>query len=202
MSASRARFAQVRACDAAGTLIVTPRPSPARLRGSILRILAGNALCSIATVTAGRRAHICHVYFCYSDDLDMYFLSHPRSLHCRNLTTNPSCAVTVFSSRQTWGRPDQGVQLFGVCAHARGLRARTAARLYGKRFPLYAEWKAGAEKDDPIQAYRFYRFVPTSLKVLDEKEFGARPGGLFVVAAIRSSPGARAGRAAGRGSRR
>ena len=151
----------------------------------MFRILRNNVLCSIATVR-GNRAHINTAYFACSPDLELYFLSAPDAVHCRNLGANPSMAVTVFSSAQTWGKPDRGIQLFGVAREARGRQAEAAERCYAKRFPAYALTVAGTSEANRRQArqlrsYRFYRFVPTKAKILDEREFG---GGVFVVVAI------------------
>ena len=157
--------------------------SAARVRRSILRILRANTLCSLATVTANRRAHINHVYFCYSADLDFYFLSDPSSLHCQNLKTNNSMAITVFGSEQKWGGADRGMQLFGTCREAGGRDASTAERLYGKRFRDYHAWKRDLDEEKRAAfRYRFYHFVPVRVKILDESEFG---GGALVFAELR-----------------
>jgi len=74
------------------------------------------------------------------------------------------------------------MQLFGTCRPARGRHAAKARRLYGKRFPAYARWAAGLRDGDPGGSYRFYRFRPRRLKVLDEREVG---DAVFVVAALR-----------------
>ena len=160
------------------------RFSERQIRRSILRILEGNVLCSMSTVTKDIRAHINTAYFCYCEDLELYFLSDPSSLHCRNLSTNSSMAMTIFSSSQKWTGPDRGMQLFGTCKEARGYQAMKAERWYGNRFPQYRQWKTGQGKDDQLRAfrYRFYRFVPGKVKILDEREFG---GGVFVTAAVR-----------------
>src|SRR5574341_604738 len=110
-----------------------PRFSNDRVRRSLLGILKANVLCSIATVTVGGRAHISHVYFCWSADFEFYFLSDPRSLHCRHLLTNPSMAMTVFTSEQPWDRPGRGVQLWGTCVQAAGRQAAEAEQVYAKR---------------------------------------------------------------------
>ena len=161
--------------------------SDEQVRGSITRILRGNVLCSISTVTPQNRAHINTAYFCYSSDLELSFLSDPSSLHCGNLTTNPSMGVAVFSSSQKWGNADRGMQLFGRCHQARGRQAEKAEHRYGRRFPLYAKVMAGMSREEQLQAsqlrsYRFYRFLPRSVKILDERAFG---GGVFVVASVR-----------------
>ncbi len=159
-----------------GIRLVEKPFSDEQVKKSIFRILQGNVLCSMSTVTRGNRAHINTVYFCYSRDLELYFLSYPTSLHCRNLRANSSMAITVFSSSQKWGNPDRGIQLFGTCNEARGLEARKAQRLYLRRFPGY-------ERLAPeLRGCRFYRFLPGNVKILDEREFG---GGLFVLVAMR-----------------
>ena len=54
-------------------------------------------------------------------------------------------------------------------------------RVYGHRFTAYAAWKAALKPGDPAGQYRFYRFVPERVKILDEAEFG---DAVFVQAAI------------------
>lgn len=179
---SRARLANIQARGVAGVLHPARRISAWRLRRRVLGILEENVLCAIATVTSGRRPHVNTAYFCFSDDLELHFLSHPGSLHCRNLSRNRSMGVAVFSTSQRWGGPDRGVQLFGRCRQARGSQAIEAERLYGRRFAAYARWRARLGRNDPARRYRFYRFVPARLKVLDERAFG---GAVFVSAGVK-----------------
>jgi uncharacterized protein YhbP (UPF0306 family) len=147
----------------------------------MLHLLQENLLCSLATVRKNNHAHISPVYFCYSEDLELYFLSDPRSLHCQNLLTNASMAVTIFDSSQKGGQADRGTQLFGTCRGVQGEYATQVELLYGKRFPAFAKWKTATSEDVSFQ-YRFYRFVPREMKILDEDEFG---GGVFVNAALK-----------------
>src|SRR3989442_734581 len=51
-----------------------------RIQRSVFRILRDSALCSMSTVAPGNRAHINTAYFCYSPDLNFYFLSDPDQL--------------------------------------------------------------------------------------------------------------------------
>jgi uncharacterized protein YhbP (UPF0306 family) len=137
-----------------------------------LHILAANVLCSIATVTPEGHAHVNTAYFCYSDELELFFLSHPTAIHCQNLSRNRSMAVTVFSSSQQWLSPDKGIQLFGTCSEATGPDATQEEKLYRQRFSAYANWKASLQDQDSTLEYCFYRFVVSKLKVLDEANFG------------------------------
>jgi uncharacterized protein YhbP (UPF0306 family) len=160
------------AMDASGAGIEVQPISEDRVRRSLFRILKSNVLCSMATVTSEGRAHINTTYFSFTRDLVLYFLSHPSSTHCRNLATNPSIAIAVFSSRQIWSGPDQGLQLFGLCHQAGRAHAKRAAESYGERFRQYATWKSKLTPDDPAREYQLYEFVPNYVKVFDEKAFG------------------------------
>ena len=169
------------------TIAVVKRRFPDKsIQRSVFRILRDSALCSMSTVAPGNRAHINTAYFCYSPDLNFYFLSDPDSLHCKNLERNPSMAMMVMNSSQTWGGGDRGIQLFGACHRVRGPAAKEAERRYGSRFPGYATWlrrtdRAGRRGADLLRSYAFYRFVPTRIKILDEAEFG---GAAFVIAGV------------------
>lgn len=174
-----------RIVDPGGRRILDWRVTEERLRRSLFRILQETALCSMATVNRLNRAHINTAYFAFSEDLELYFLSDPGAVHCRNLSGNPSMAITIFNSSQRWGKPDKGLQLFGACREAKGRQVAKAERVYGKRFPEYAERTTGAhrsKREAPrLRSYRFYRFLPRMVKVFDEREFGS---GIFVGAAV------------------
>src|SRR6266571_4970198 len=145
------RPADGRACGAGSPTqgeLMTVRPlektfSNERIRRSISRILRENVLCSISTVAPGNQPHINTAYFCYTPDLEVYFLSDPDSQHCRNLERHPSLAMTIFKSAQEWGGQDRGLQLFGPCRRTTGRGGKEAERFYAARFSPYAEWMKG-----------------------------------------------------------
>jgi uncharacterized protein YhbP (UPF0306 family) len=174
----------VRIVDPAGVPILTSGITDRRVQRSVYQLLAENVLCSMASITAQGRAHINTAYFSYTPDLKVYFLSHPNALHCQNIVSDPSMALAIFSANQTWGSPDRGLQLFGMCKQATGREASKADKLYSKRFTEYAAWKANLASNTLGLDYQFYRFVTAELKVFDEKEFGA---GIFVEARVKSA---------------
>jgi uncharacterized protein YhbP (UPF0306 family) len=135
----------------------------------------------MATVTRPHEAHVNTAYFAFSETLELFFLSHPGSLHCRNLEANASVAIAVFSSAQRWTDPGRGVQLFGRAAPARGRRLETADRLYAQRFPSYRIWKRTAAAETIGEEYRLYRCLVSRIKIHDEREFG---DGVFVEAKV------------------
>jgi uncharacterized protein YhbP (UPF0306 family) len=124
-------------------------------------------LYALATVAPHGRAYISHMYFAWTDSFDVWWISDPDSRHSRNLGTNRSAAVTIYDSRQTWGRPDRGVHLFGAAAEVAGPGAREAEHAYAKRFSSYGGL------DDSL---RMYRFRPRRLQLFDERSLA--PGTL------------------------
>jgi uncharacterized protein YhbP (UPF0306 family) len=166
-----ATFTNIQTIRADGTAMPSELPSRDRVQRSVQRVLDETTLCAWATVSADARAHINTGYFAHAD-VQLFLLSHPGSRHCLNLTHNPSMAVAVFASAQNWTDPGRGIQLFGSCAPVAAADVAEAERVYGRRFPAYADWARTLLPGDPARAYRFYRFVADRAKILDEGEFG------------------------------
>jgi uncharacterized protein YhbP (UPF0306 family) len=135
------------------------RVGSARLRSVADELLDASTLCAISTVSPGGQAHVNTAYFAWAPDLRIVWLSEPRARHSRNLRTNPSAAVAVFDSNQTWGKPDRGIQLFGEAREA----GDHAEEVYAARFPAY----------EGFGAYRVYELVPSRVKLFDERVLGA-----------------------------
>jgi uncharacterized protein YhbP (UPF0306 family) len=174
---------RIRACDPGGRALPPTPLTSSRVRRSVERILDETPLCSMATLSPRIRPHINVAYFAFSRSFELFFVSDPDSLHCRNLARHPWMSIAVYSTRQTWGRPDRGVQLAGTCRQARGEARQLGERCYSGRFPRYRTMLKVSD-GIPFARYRLYRFVPSILKVLDERELG---DGVLVTACVRIS---------------
>ena len=152
----------------------TRRVAATRIVTVARRLLDASTLCAISTVSRHGRAHVNTVYFAWSSTFQLVWLSAPEATHSKNLRSNPSAAVAVYDSTQTWGGPDRGIQLVGTARELSSRTATAAEELYAQRFPAYTD-------TDPA-GYRFYRFNPRRLKVFDEQALG---GGVFVTALVR-----------------
>ncbi len=135
------------------------------------RLLDQSKLCAIATASPGARAHVNTAYFAWGPTFEIVWLSAPEARHSRNIRANPSTAVAVYRSTQTWGGSDHGIQLLGTARELRGRAARTAEQLYAARFKAY----------EAIDAYRFYRLRPRRIKLFDEHALG---GATWVTVAV------------------
>jgi uncharacterized protein YhbP (UPF0306 family) len=152
---------------------IAKHPATRRLVAMTRRLLDQSKLCAIATVSPGARAHVNTAYFAWGPSFEIVWLSAPEARHSRNIRANPSTAITVYRSTQTWGGSDCGIQLFGTARELRGRDARAAEQLYAARFKTYAD----------IGAYRFYRLRPRRMKLFDEHALG---GATFVTVAVRA----------------
>ncbi len=147
-----------------------------RIAATARRLLRASTLCAIATVSRGGRAHVNSAYFAWTDGFDLVWLSDPSATHSKNLRANPSVAIAVHDSTQTWGRSDRGIQLFGSARELADPLAREAERAYRRRFAAY--------RTEGAAAYRFYRLRTRRMKLFDERVFG---DGVFVTATVRGS---------------
>jgi uncharacterized protein YhbP (UPF0306 family) len=136
-------------------------------------LLGASTLCAISTVSPGGRAHVNTAYFAWGADLRLVWLSDPQARHSRNIIAVRAAAVAVYDSSQTWGGPDQGIQLFGLVARAAGATVPDAKRIYADRF-------AGFTSEE-FADYRLYVFRPRRIKLFDEPALGA---GVFVTAKL------------------
>ena len=151
-----------------------------RIARAVHRVLEATPLCSMATRGPGDQVHINTAFFAWSEALELFFLSTPDSVHCRNLAQSPEMAVAVFDSHQPWGERHRGLQLFGVGEPVPPVRLSEVEGLYARRFPRYREFNA--RDDAAFAALRFYFFRATALKLLDEEECGeATPIAVAVV---------------------
>jgi uncharacterized protein YhbP (UPF0306 family) len=133
-----------------------------------------------------RHAHSANAFFAYTQMLELYFLSDPESVHCTNLRTNSSLAVSVYDSTQRnfAGPGDRGIALYGRCGETKGKDAKRAEKTYGDRFSPYTAWREGPGYDKEAQKWRFYRFASSRIKVFDEPRFGPS---VFVMASVKSN---------------
>jgi uncharacterized protein len=147
--------------------------SSERIARAARRLLDASTLCAIATTSPRGRPHVNTAYFAFTNQFDVVWVSERSARHSINLRANAASAVAVYDSSQRWGGPDRGIQLFGSAREASKRSAPDAEAAYARRFPAY--------EPGQLVAYRFYVFHPTSVKLFDERSFGA---GVFVTARV------------------
>jgi uncharacterized protein YhbP (UPF0306 family) len=142
------------------------------LNSSISDILNVNTLCSIATIKSSE-SYINTAYYCFNKHLDFYFISDPITQHVKNIEENPSVAVSIYESNQSWDNNKKGLQVFGTCEVATGNKLIEGTTLYLQRFAGLKQWIQ--HPDDFIKGIintRLYLIKSNMLKLFDEDNFG------------------------------
>lgn len=131
----------------------------------------------MTVATYGDFPWIASVYYSFDKNLNLYFLSDPATLHCRQIKKNPRIAVAIADSRQPVNKLKKGLQLWGL-----------ASQISGERKIVHALslWKKTLRVRDPELTYanmlkkvvtgRMYRIVPKRIKLFDQELFKVDDG--------------------------
>lgn len=109
------------------------------------------------------------VYYSVDQDMNIYFLSNPETLHCKQLEKNPKVSVAVVDSPQKSSSLKKGIQIYGK-----------AKRISGANKIRYALdlWKKTLDVTSPLYTYegmmkkaikgRMYKVTPIKIKFFNE----------------------------------
>lgn len=64
--------------------------------------------------TYGEQPWIATVYYSADDELNIYFLSDPNTIHCQHIARNPEVAISIANSPQSPTSKKKGLQIFGI----------------------------------------------------------------------------------------
>lgn len=131
------------------------------------------ATCRTASLaTAGDDGELFNANIQYASDAawQLYWVSAEASQHSRNVVANGKAAVTIYAHQDT---PEliHGLQLRGTAKVLAGPEAELALSLYAAKYPFVT----GPPYDQAMKMQLFYRFTPTWLRWIDNREgFGRK----------------------------
>lgn len=143
------------------------------LRQRVLDYLQGHNVMTLAT--NGPEGLWAAAVFYVNDNIDLYFLSSPKSRHGVNIAANPQVAATIQEDYKAW--PEiKGIQLEGAVFKLDGLEQAAAIARYGKNFSLVANLaQAPVEIAKAFSKVSWYKVVPESFYFIDNSlGFGHR----------------------------
>ena len=128
--------------------------------------------------TYGTHPWTATLYYSIDRDLNIYFLSNPATLHCKQIEKNPKVAVAVVDSPQRPASKKRGIQIYGL-----------AKRISGVNKIKYALdlWRKTLDISNPLYTYegmvkkaikgRMYKVTPKKIKFFNEAlwEEGSEP---------------------------
>jgi len=144
-----------------------------QLSDSVWRILKSNNLCTIATVTPEKQPYMNTAFFVPLGEHEVAIWTSPKTKHSTNASADPSAAITIFDSTQTFGKPLAGLQATGTLTAAGVATTIKAFAQYTKRYASFSTFASSVDEMNRAFESRFYIFKIQWVKVLDELAFGS-----------------------------
>jgi uncharacterized protein YhbP (UPF0306 family) len=143
------------------------------MRERALAYLAAHNVMTLATT--GPEGPWAAAVFYASRELDLYFVSSPKSRHAIDLERSPNAAAAIHEDYRDW-RAIQGIQLAGTAERLEGAARDAALACYRQKFSFLSN--PVAELVPVLQALgkaACYRLIPSELHFIDNATgFGRR----------------------------
>jgi len=105
------------------------------------------------------------VYFLFDDDFNLFFVSNPKTKHCKNIEKNPKVSITIANSEQDPEGKKKGFQARGLAKKVTSVsEVKEIIKIWNKRGFVkvgYAEFKK-------FWKSRFYKIKLTDIQMFDQ----------------------------------
>jgi uncharacterized protein YhbP (UPF0306 family) len=129
----------------------------------VTQLLREQTTLSLATTGEDGMPSVAPLFYFADENLTLYWLSSPASLHSRNLMRSPRAATNIYRNALSW-REIRGVQIIGsVCVIAEPKLRATILERYCQRFHLGRVLKV-AVRQSVLHALQpeFIRYIDNS----------------------------------------
>ena len=127
----------------------------------LIGFLSAHNTLTLATVGDDGRPHAAALFYAFTPDLRLIFLSEPDTLHARHIGEGAPVTVTIQADGQDWRRIT-GLQLHGWAEPADD----TAREIYLARFPFIALTETLARA---LKSVRFFKITPAWARLIDNR---------------------------------
>lgn len=141
----------------------------------LIKYLNGQILMSLGTSDGEGNLWAASVYYLFDDDLIFYFLSSPKTIHCKNISKNKNVSGTIADSSQKLASEKVGLQFSGVCKRVTGIDQVTLVLKMWRRLGKGSE---GLKTKDVLSkgSSRFYKITPKKIKYMNKKLYDSGYG--------------------------
>jgi len=136
--------------------------------------LSERKLMTLATFS--KNPWICFVYYTIDDDLNLYFISDPKSEHGVDIEQNNEISCAIADSNQDVGDEKIGVQIYGTVSFVSGVeKLKWFFKMWGKLNPSTKD-RLNFEnlKQEKISS-KVYKISPQTIKFFNEKLYSKPP---------------------------
>ncbi|MBI4089175.1 MAG: pyridoxamine 5'-phosphate oxidase family protein [Candidatus Levybacteria bacterium] len=115
---------------------------------------------------------IATVYYTFDQDLNLYFLSSPDTLHVKQILQNPKVAIVIADSNQDINKSKSGLQLSGIAQQISGLsKIKYALKLWKTNLGV-----VNPKLTDQAVKGSMFKITPKRIKLFDQKIFPVADG--------------------------
>lgn len=131
----------------------------------------------MAVATQGEHPWVASVYYSFDQDLNLYFLSDPTTLHCKQIAKNPRVSVAIADSHQSPAMLKIGLQLWGEAQQISDSRKVShALNLWKTTLKVKNKELTYANMVKKVVTGRMYQITPKLIKLFDQKQFKVEDG--------------------------
>lgn len=141
----------------------------------VLDFLASKKLMILATY--GSHPWIANVFYSFDDDLNIYFISSPATIHGSHIEKNKEVAAAIVDTNQKPSDLKKGLQIYGWIEKVSGInRVRHALRLWKNFLNVQRPDISFENMQKGLYKGRVYKLIPKKIKLFYQEKFKVPDG--------------------------
>lgn len=141
----------------------------------VIDFLGLHKLMTVATY--GNHPWIASVFYSFDNDLNLYFLSSPATIHGRQMGKNKMVAAAIADSHQKPSDVKRGLQIYGYVERvSQAYKIRHALRLWKDFLNVNRPDISLENMKKGLYKGRMYRLTPKKIKLFDQDKFKVPDG--------------------------
>jgi uncharacterized protein YhbP (UPF0306 family) len=142
----------------------------------VLDYLKQHNLMQIATC-GNDHPWIASVYYSFDNDLNLYFLSSPTTIHCKQIVENENVAVAITNSNQSISGFKKGLQIYGIAEQISNVsKIKHALKLWKDSLKVENDELTHENMVKKVLSGRMYKISPRKIKFFNQELFKVKDG--------------------------
>jgi len=150
----------------------------AEIKEDVFKFIKGSGIMTLATQSKDG-PWACTVYYGVDENMNLYIVTDPNSVHGKNMAKDNRVAFNIFDSQQKIDKPKRGVQGSGTIEIVKGIINVT------KALALWHKQNPGVEKKITIKELKkfadtkVFKITPTYLKFFNKALYSPEEYGIW-----------------------
>lgn len=120
---------------------------------------------------------IASVYYSFDDELNLYFLSSPSTIHCKQIAQNEKVAVAITNSNQSMSGFKKGLQIYGIAEQISDVsKIKHSLKLWKDSLGVNDNELSHESMVKKVVSGRMYKITPKKIKFFNQDLFKVEDG--------------------------